>query len=127
MAPMKVSYAAAASPRAMWRPSLTVPPVARRIGGDGGLPNRNNADKPSRQRPRAACPGLFGNSSYKFRVNQEIEIKGEYVNSPPDPAKMVWGKELGKSFNLAKAEFVSHQFTTKEVTEISGTLQGSVL
>ncbi len=39
---------------------------------------------------------------------------------------MVWGKELGKCFNLAKAEFVSHQFTTKEVTLISGTLQGSV-
>ena len=40
---------------------------------------------------------------------------------------MVWGKELGKSFNLAKAEFVSYQFTTKEVTLICGTLQGSVL
>ena len=57
-------------------------------------------------------------------------MKEEYVNSFLAPAKMVWDKELGKTLNLAKAEIVSHQFTTEEVTAIigiSGTLQGSVL
>ena len=57
-------------------------------------------------------------------------MKEEYVNSFLAPAKMVWDKELGKSLDLVKAEIVSHQFTTEEVTAIigiSGTLQGSVL
>ena len=57
-------------------------------------------------------------------------MKEEYVNSFLIPAKMVWDKELGKSLDLAKAEIVSHQFTTEEVTAIigiSGSLQGSVL
>ena len=57
-------------------------------------------------------------------------MKEEYVNSFLAPAKMVWEKELGKTLELAKAEIVSHQFTTEEVTAvigISGTLQGCVL
>ena len=57
-------------------------------------------------------------------------MKEEYVNSFLAPAKMVWDKELGSSLDLAKAEVVSHQFTTEEVTAvigISGSLQGSVL
>ena len=57
-------------------------------------------------------------------------MKEEYVNSFLVPAKMVWDKELGKSLSLLKAEIVSHQFTTEEVSAIigiSGSLQGSVL
>ena len=46
-------------------------------------------------------------------------MKEEYVNSFLAPAKMVWDKELGKTLNLAKAEIVSHQFTTEEVTASS--------
>ena len=57
-------------------------------------------------------------------------MKEEYVNSFLAPAKMVWDKELGQTLNLVKAELVSHQFTTEEITAIigiSGTLQGTVL
>ncbi len=56
-------------------------------------------------------------------------MKEEYVNSFLAPAQMVWDKELGKSLSLLKAEIVSHQFTTEEVTAIigiSGSLQGTV-
>ena len=59
MEPTRALYAAAANPMAMWRPSSTAPPVARTIGGDGGLPSSNNAEEPFRQRPRGPVDGVI--------------------------------------------------------------------
>ncbi len=57
-------------------------------------------------------------------------MKEEYINPFLTPAKMVWQKELGHALELERAEMVSHQFTTEEVTAIigiSGKLEGTVL
>ena len=57
-------------------------------------------------------------------------MKEEYVNSFLVPTKLVWGKELGHTLELVKAEVVDHQFSTDEVTAIigvSGRLKGNVL
>ena len=47
-------------------------------------------------------------------------MKEEYVNSFLAPAKLVWEKELGKSLELDKAEPVTHQFTTEDITALIG-------
>ena len=57
-------------------------------------------------------------------------MKEEYVNAFLAPAKLVWEKELKTPLNLVKAEAVSHQYTTEDITAIigvSGSLQGNVL
>lgn len=57
-------------------------------------------------------------------------MKEEYVNAFLAPAKMVWEKELKHTLELAKAEMVSDQFTTEDLTAIigiSGKLEGTVL
>lgn len=57
-------------------------------------------------------------------------MKEEYVNPFLTPAKMVWQKMLEQPLELERAEMVSHQFTTEEVTAIigiSGKLEGTVL
>ena len=57
-------------------------------------------------------------------------MKEEYVNAFLAPAKMVWDKELGQTLEFAKAEMVSDQFTSEDVTAIigiSGKLEGTVL
>jgi chemotaxis protein CheX len=57
-------------------------------------------------------------------------MKEQYVNSFLAPAKLVWDKELKQSLDFAKAELVSHQFTTEDITTIigiSGKLEGNVL
>ena len=57
-------------------------------------------------------------------------MKEEYINPFLTPAKLVWQKELGHALELERAELVSHQFTTEEVTAIigiSGKLEGTVL
>lgn len=57
-------------------------------------------------------------------------MKQEYVNAFLAPAMMVWEKELGSTLTLEKAEGVSNQFTTEDLTAVigvSGNLEGSVL
>ena len=57
-------------------------------------------------------------------------MKEEYVNAFLAPAKLVWQKELGCALDLIRAEAVSNQFTTDQVTAIigvSGRLEGNVL
>ena len=57
-------------------------------------------------------------------------MKEEYVNSFLAPAKLVWEKELKQALDFSKAELVSHQFTTEDITTIigiSGKLEGNVL
>ena len=57
-------------------------------------------------------------------------MKEEFVNSFLAPAKLVWEKELKQALDFAKAELVSHQFTTEDITTIigiSGKLEGNVL
>jgi len=57
-------------------------------------------------------------------------MKEQYVNSFLAPAKLVWEKELKQSLDFTRAELVSHQFTTEDITTIigiSGKLEGNVL
>ena len=57
-------------------------------------------------------------------------MKEQFVNSFLAPAKLVWEKELKHGLDFSKAELVSHQYTTDDVTTIigiSGRLEGNVL
>ena len=57
-------------------------------------------------------------------------MKEEYVNAFLAPAKLGWQKELGCALDLIRAEAVSNQFTTEEITAVigvSGRLEGNVL
>lgn len=57
-------------------------------------------------------------------------MKEEYVNAFLAPAKLVWEKELKTPLDLVKAEAVSHQYTTEDITAVigvSGSLRGNVL
>ena len=63
-------------------------------------------------------------------LSKGYHMKEEYVNAFLAPAKLVWEKELNTPLNLVKAEAVSHQYTTEDITAIigvSGSLRGNVL
>lgn len=54
-------------------------------------------------------------------------MKQEYVNPFLTPAQMVWQKEFDCPLKIQNAEAVSNQYTTDDVTAISGKLKGNVL